>query len=78
MDEEKRMELVSKNGMTYFAPVQDRGSRINGIRKWEQAFRVYTAIYSQAQPHRATEIWQYVYVINLAANAYQWDNVAYL
>ena len=72
-----RMELVLKDGMTYFAPVQDKSSRITGLRKWEQAFRVYAAIYSQAQPHRASEIWQYVYVINLAANSYHWDNVAF-
>ena len=75
--EDKRMELVSKDGMTYFSPVQDRGSRISSIRKWEQAFRVYAAIFSKAQPHRASEIWQYVYVINLAANSYQWQNVSF-
>ena len=77
MDEERRMELVSKNGSTYFTPVQDRNNRITGVCKWEQAFRVYAAIYSQAQPLRATEIWQYVYTINLAASSFHWDNVAY-
>ena len=77
LSDEKRMELVTKDGMIYFAPVQDRNSCISGLRKWEQTFRVYAAIYSQAQPHRASEIWQYVYVINLAANSYHWDNVAY-
>ena len=29
--DEKRMELVSRNGMTYFAPVQDRAARITGL-----------------------------------------------
>ena len=46
VDEESRLELVTKNGQTYFSPVQDRNTRITGIRKWEQAFRVYAAIYS--------------------------------
>ena len=71
------MELVSKNGLTYFVPLQDRNAQINGLCKWEQAFRVYAAIYSQAQPHRASEIWQYVYVINLAASSYHWNNVSF-
>ena len=58
MSEDKKMELVSKNGLTYFAPVQDRNSKITGIRKWVQDFRVYAAIYSQANQSHASEIWQ--------------------
>ena len=76
-NDESRLEIVNKNGMTYFAPVQDRNIKILGIRKWEQAFRVYAAIYSKANPHRASEIWQYIYVINLAASSYSWENVAF-
>ena len=75
--EGKRMELITKNGQTYFSPVQDKTTRISGLQKWEQAFRVYGAIYSQAQPHMATEVWQYLYVINHAANSFHWDNVAH-
>ena len=54
----------------------DRDNKITNVRHWEQAFRIYAAIYSQANPHRAAEIWQYVFVINSAASAYAWDNVA--
>ena len=71
------MEIVSRDGMAYFAPAQDKGSRINGLHRWEQAFRVYAAIYSQANPSRATEIWQYVHVINIAAGSYTWENVSF-
>ena len=63
--------------MTYFTPMQDRGSKITGLCKWEQAFRVYAAIYSQANPTRALEIWQYIYVINVAAGSYHWKNVSF-
>ena len=73
---DKRMEWVTRDGMTYLAPVQDRDCKINSIRKWEQAFRVYAAIYSKANPGRASEIWGYVYTINTAASSYHWDNVA--
>ena len=72
---EGRMELVNKDGMTFFVPAKEM--KINNVRKWEQAFRVYGAIYSEANPHRSAEIWQYVFIINSAASAYQWDNVAY-
>ena len=72
----QRMELVSRGGETFIMPAADRESKITNVRHWEQAFRIYAAIYSQANPSRAAEIWQYVYVINSAASAYVWDNVA--
>ena len=72
-----RMELASKDGAFFFVPAGEKEvTKISGIRKWEQAFRVYAAIYSKANPHRAAEIWQYVYIINLASNSFSWDNVA--
>ena len=74
--EEGRMELVQNNGATYFVPAADKGNKISNVRRWEQAFRVYAAIYTRANPHRAAEVWQYVYVINLAASSYTWENVA--
>ena len=68
---------MSKEGQTFLAPAQDRDPKINGIRRWDQAFRVYAAIYSKANPHRSAEIWQYVHTINSAAANYVWENVAY-
>ena len=74
-DNTGRMDLVFRNGRSYFVPaVSD--NRIMGVRRWEQAFRVYAAIYSEANLSRAAEIWQYVHIINVAAGAYAWDNVA--
>ena len=71
----QRMELVSRGGETFIMPA-DRDQKITNIRKWEQAFYIYAAIYSQANPHRSSEIWQYVFVINSAASTYVWENVA--
>ena len=34
-----------------------------------------TSIYTESNLQRAAEIWQYMYIINLAASAYQWENV---
>ena len=74
---DERLEFVSHEGQTFLAPAQDRENRIFGLRKWEQAFRVYAAIYSKANPHRSSEIWQYIHTINTAASNYVWENVAY-
>ena len=71
-----RMGLYSKDGMTYFAPAAEKEVKISNVRRWEQAFRIYAAIYSNANPHRASEIWQYVHVINSAASSFIWGNVA--
>ena len=72
---ENKMELVYKDGHSYFVPAVTDG-KINGIRRWEQAFRVYAAIYSEANPARAAEIWQYVHIMNTAAASYSWENVS--
>ena len=75
-NEDRRVQLVQRDGEMYFAPVTDKDSRIGGIRKWEQAFRVYAAVYCQAYPGRSSKIWQYVHIINSAAAFYVWENVA--
>ena len=75
-EEAGRMEWIHKDGQTYLAPAADMGSKINGIRKWDQAFRIYATVYSGANPTRSQEIWQYVSVIHTAAGSYAWDNVA--
>ena len=71
---EDRLEWVQREGGTFLVPA-NRENKINGIRRWEQAFRVYATIYCGANPHRAKEIWQYIAVINTAVAAYSWDNV---
>ena len=72
---ENRMELVNRDRLPFFVPVTDK-EKIGSVRKWKQASRVYAAIYSRANPLRSVEIWQYVYIINLAASSYSWENVA--
>ena len=76
MNDKQRMQFVNRDGATYWVPA-DRENKITGIRRWDQAFRVYAAIYCKANPGRAGEIWQYIYVINSAAASYNWENVAY-
>ena len=60
----------------HFLSHQMKGKKIDNIRKWEQAFRIYTTIYCSANPHRAGEILQYTETIHRAAAIFNWDNVA--
>ena len=70
-------EIFTRGGHTYVGTPPDKEQKINSIRKWEQAFRVYAAVYTEAHPDRSSEIWQYINNINVAAASYQWENVAY-
>ena len=71
-----RMTWVHRDGDTFLVPAGDRENKINGIRRWEQAFRVYATIYCGEHQDMSREIWQYVDVINTAAASFVWENVA--
>ena len=68
-------QLITQGTNSYLDPPAPKGGRINSIRKWDQAFRVFAAIYTHANPERASEIWQYIYVIHTAAAANPWENI---
>ena len=71
-------QLITQGTNNYLEPPLSRATgKINSIRKWDQAFRVYAAIYTNANPERASEIWQYVYMIHTAATSNPWDDVYY-
>ena len=45
--DDNRLELVSKGGATYFVPVAEcDNTNIFNFSKWEQAFRVFSNIYT--------------------------------
>ena len=48
---------------------------ISNYSRWEQAFRVFSDIYTQAYPSRASELIQYNHTIHTASQSYIWDNV---
>ena len=56
-EDEQRLEIVSKNGMTFLAPISDGDLvHINSYAKWEQAFRVYSNILTTKFPGKATKL----------------------
>ena len=75
-EERQRLEIISKNGMSFLSPAVDREEvQVNNYLKWEQAFRIYSNIITGKYPHKATELLQYNHTIYTASMSYVWDNV---
>ena len=75
-EEDQRMEMVNRGGMTFWVPLSDRElTSINSYSKWEQAFRVFTKIYGSFFPEKTRELIQYQHTIFTAAGSFAWDNV---
>ena len=75
-EDQQRLEIVNRNGMTYLSPVSDKECvQITSYHRWEQAFRIYSNIITGAYPKKATELLQYNHTIHTASNAYVWENV---
>ena len=75
-DENQFMQIVNRGGTAGFMTMSDRGGgNITSYGKWEQAFRVFSDIYTNQYPSRATELIQYNHTIHTASQSYIWDNV---
>ena len=75
-EDDHRMELVRKGGSTFFVPVTDREStQISDFGRWEQAFQIFSNVYTTKYPNKAPELIQYNHVIHTASLSYTWDNV---
>ena len=66
-DEEQKMVMVNKGGMSFWVPFSDKGSNTNGVTHWNQAFRVFLDIYTSKYPERTSQLIQYEHVIQTAA-----------
>ena len=68
--------LVIKGGQTFFVPVADcELMEITNFSRWEQAFRIFSNIFTGEHPKKATELTQYNHVIYTASLTYAWENV---
>ena len=75
-EEDQRMELVNRNGMTYWTPMVDKElGTITSFSRWDVAFRVFSNIYMTKYPHKSSELIQYCHVIHTASLTYVWENV---
>ena len=78
VEEDHHMELVNCDGQACYMPIADQealNNPISSFNKWEQAFRVFTDIYTREFPNCSAELIQYNHVIHTAALTYSWDNV---
>ena len=73
-EEENKLELVIKTGKTFWSPVSE-SVVINNFHKWEQAFQVFSNIYTRFHPNKVGELKQYNHVIHSISLTYIWDNV---
>ena len=75
--EDYRMELVNKDGRTYFVPASEKENSgvISNFSRWEQAFRVFSDIYTRHFPNRAAELIQYNHLIHTASLSFSCKNV---
>ena len=74
-DDQQRMEIVNKNGLSYLSPVSDNSVNISGYPRWEQAFRVYSNIITSRYPTKSSELLQYNHTIHTASTSYAWENM---
>ena len=75
VSEDQILQMVNRGGVPGFVQVADRTQSIHNYARWEQAFRVFSDVYTERYPARATELIQYNHVIHMAAQSYVWDNV---
>ena len=57
VEKDGRMELVVRNGQTFWSPVSEVVA-INNFGRWEQAFRIFSNIYTSEFPQRCSELIQ--------------------
>ena len=73
-EDAQRLEMVIRGGRMYYIPVED-GVSISSYAKWEQAFTVFSNIYSKVNPNRSSELIEYNHVIHTISTVYAWDNM---
>ena len=74
-EEDQRMQIVNRGNQTFWVPYRENTQSIHNFGKWEQAFRVFTNVYVQKYPNRASELVQYSHLIHTASLTYIWENV---
>ena len=76
IEDHQQIEMVNRGGLSYWIPISDRDNvSISSYSKLEQAFKVFSNIYTEYFPSRSSELIQYNHIIHTAAQTFAWDNV---
>ena len=66
-EDDNRIEMINQGGHTYWVPAKDRNlGTISSYSRWEQAFRVYSDIFTWKFPEKASELIKYGHIISKA------------
>ena len=71
---DNRIELVNNNGRPELRSVSEVET-IGSFGKWEQAFRIFSTVYTDRYPERAKQLLQYNHIIFSASLTFTWSNV---
>ena len=74
IEEDQRLEMVMRGGKAYYIPIHEM-TNISNFHHWEQAFRVFSNIYTRFHPHRSSELIEYNHIIHTICQSYTWENV---
>ena len=70
------MELISRGGQTFFVSTSDKDTtNITSFSKWEQAFCIFSNVYTRRFPGKVAELIQYNHIICTAVQTFSWENV---
>ena len=76
LSKDTHLEIANKEGRSYFVPtIEKETQEINNYKTWQKAFWVFSGRYTQTNPGRVNQLYQYVGTIASAAETYVWDNV---
>lgn len=79
-DDHDKFRMVTKDSYSYFVDDKEMSNKedglpVNSIARWDQAFRVYSAIYLKANPSKVAELADYTQSIHKYAATYPWQRV---
>ena len=72
--EDQCLELVFQGGKSFYVPISET-TNVSNYARWEQAFCVYSNIYTKSHPQRSCELIEYNHVIHTISQSYTWENV---
>lgn len=73
---DNRVQMIQRDGGTYFVPAENESKEILSYKTWELAYKVFMGIFLEKWPERSKELLQYSHVIQVASNTPPWENVS--
>lgn len=72
---DSRMQILTMQDGKLSCVPSTEGGIVSSFAHWEQAFSVFSNVYTREFPQRASELIEYNHIIHTAAMTYHWNNV---